>query len=75
MFSPNKMVISGYGVDHDEFVNLVDKNLGDRSNVDKQQALGARFKPRVEQYFGGDFRTHVNDSQSTSILLGFHSSG
>lgn len=47
MFSPNKMVVAGFGVDnHENFCGLVDTYLGSRKNVDSQGARGNNFLSR-----------------------------
>lgn len=47
MFSPNKMVVSGFGVeDHESFVALVDTYMGNRINIDAADARGNRFLKR-----------------------------
>jgi len=55
MFSPNKLVVGGFGVNnHDKFVELVDKYIGNRQNVDSKNVKGNKFQKRNYNYLGGD---------------------
>lgn len=76
LFSPNNIVIGGFGVDnHERFVELVDKYLGNRQNVDSKNVKGNRFNKRTYNYVGGDNRESILDANSTSIFIGFNSPG